>query len=674
MKFVYPDFLFALLALAIPILIHLFNFKKFKRVEFSNVAFLQEIKQESKSKSKLKEWLILLSRLLAITFLVLAFAQPYIPVSEKQSISGDKAVSIYIDNSFSMNGTGNEGRLLDMAKQYVYKIIDSYPAGQKFQLITSDLSGNTHRSFSKESVEEQLAKLEDSPNSLLIDEVIAKQEKWLLEKNVKAMDSYVISDFQRSSITDLNVKLDTTINYRWLKLEQTNTSNLFIDSVWLETPAIRINEDLEIKYRLKNTGKADLNGVKLSLNINGTTYGSTSANVPANATEEGIFAIIPTETGYYKAEIELEDFPIEYDNSWFFSFTIEPNTNVIILNERDSSTLLGNVYSTSKQFISKQFNYSKFNFSNLKTADVVVLNSLEKVSQGLSYELKSFAENGGVVCIIPNVNATTDYKDLFQLLELGATSSIDTTNRRTNSIKYNDPFYSDVFEKQDDRIDLPIVFNYLKWKTTQLDNSTQLLGLENGDPLLYKKQLGKGSVFVWASNTDKKNSSLADHSIFLLSLYKIGLAKTSSKPLSYSIQPNLSLTSNYSGPTEFLKLKNEKQEFIPEIRNVKTSLQIWPHENAKTAGFYDLLKNDSILDVFALNYPRTESDLNFWDNEALASATENYSNLSLLEDNFENFEFRLNELTSGVKYWKWMIALALLMLMIEILLIKLWRN
>jgi hypothetical protein len=196
MKFVYSDFLFALLALAIPILIHLFNFKKFKRIEFSNVAFLQEIKQESKSKSRLKEWLILLSRLLAITFLVLAFAQPYIPISEKQLISGDKGVSIYIDNSFSMNGTGNEGRLLDMAKQYVYKIIDSYPAGQKFQLITSDLSGNTHRSFSKESVEEQLAKLEDSPNSLLIDKVLEKQEQWLGEQNAEAMVSYVISDFQ----------------------------------------------------------------------------------------------------------------------------------------------------------------------------------------------------------------------------------------------------------------------------------------------------------------------------------------------------------------------------------------------------------------------------------------------------------------------------------------------
>ena len=674
MNFVYPDFLFALFALAIPIIIHLFNFKKFKRVEFSNVAFLKEIKQESKSKSRLKEWLILFSRLLAITFLVLAFAQPYIPVSEKQTISGDKAVSIYIDNSFSMNGTGNEGRLLDMAKQYVYKIIDSYPAGQKFQLITSDLGGNTYRSFSKETIEEQLAELDDSPNSLVIDEVLKKQENWLIEQNVKAMDSYVISDFQRSSMTNLNVVLDTSINYRWLKLEQTNTSNLFMDSVWIETPTVRINENLEIKYRLRNTGTADLNGVKVSLSINGSGYGSTIANIPANATQEGLFSITPTETGFYKAEIELIDYPIEYDNTLFFSFSIAPNTDVIILNNKDTSALLSKVYASSKQFRTQQMNYNQFNFSNLKTTDVIVLNALENVSQGLSYELKSFTENGGVVCIIPAINASTDYNDLFQQLELGSAPTIDTANRRTISIKYSDPFYADVFEKQDNRIDLPTVYNYITWKSTQLDYSTQLLGLENGDPLLIKKNLGKGSVFVWSSNTDKKNSSLADHSVFLLSLYKIGLAKTSSKPLSYSIQPNLSLTSNYSGPTEFLKLKNEKQEFIPEIRTLKTKLKIWPHENASSAGFYKLLQNDSILDVFALNYPRTESDLNFWETEDLTAAAESHSNLTLLDDNFENFEFRLNELTSGVKYWKWMIALALLMLMIEILLIKLWRN
>ena len=81
MNFLYPAFLFGLFSLAVPVIIHLFNFRKYKKVYFTNVRFLKELKQESESKSKLKNYLILASRLLALTCLVLAFAQPFIPAT-----------------------------------------------------------------------------------------------------------------------------------------------------------------------------------------------------------------------------------------------------------------------------------------------------------------------------------------------------------------------------------------------------------------------------------------------------------------------------------------------------------------------------------------------------------------------------------------------------------------
>src|SRR5687767_13764757 len=115
MRFLYPSFLFALLAIAIPIIIHLFNFRKFKKIYFPNVRFLKEVKLETQSKSRLKHLLVLASRILAITFLVLAFAQPYIPASEKEIIKGEQTISIYIDNSFSMAALGKNGTLLDEA-------------------------------------------------------------------------------------------------------------------------------------------------------------------------------------------------------------------------------------------------------------------------------------------------------------------------------------------------------------------------------------------------------------------------------------------------------------------------------------------------------------------------------------------------------------------------------
>ena len=112
MKFLYPQFLYALALVAIPIIIHLFNFRKFRTVYFSNVQFLKSVKEKTKSQSQLKHLLILLSRILAITALVLAFAQPYIPVDDSSQQAKKHAISIYIDNSFSMDAENEQGRLL----------------------------------------------------------------------------------------------------------------------------------------------------------------------------------------------------------------------------------------------------------------------------------------------------------------------------------------------------------------------------------------------------------------------------------------------------------------------------------------------------------------------------------------------------------------------------------
>src|SRR6187551_1622500 len=107
MLFTYPAFLFALSALSIPVIIHLFNFRRFKKIYFTNVRFLQEIKQDTRSRSRLKHLLILIARLLALAFLVFAFAQPFIPVSKSSNIAtGTKHVSIYVDNSYSMDAIG----------------------------------------------------------------------------------------------------------------------------------------------------------------------------------------------------------------------------------------------------------------------------------------------------------------------------------------------------------------------------------------------------------------------------------------------------------------------------------------------------------------------------------------------------------------------------------------
>ena len=193
MNFLFPTFLFGLSAIAIPIIIHLFNFRKYKKIYFTNVQFLKELKQESDSKSKLKEWIILLLRILAITCLVFAFAQPFIPSDKKVSL-GQKIVSVYVDNSFSMENINKKGTLLENAKQYATSIVNSYNSNDKFQLITNDFEGKHQRLLTKEEFLSQLEEVKISSSIKQINDVINRQQDFLRLNNCKNKHIFLLSD------------------------------------------------------------------------------------------------------------------------------------------------------------------------------------------------------------------------------------------------------------------------------------------------------------------------------------------------------------------------------------------------------------------------------------------------------------------------------------------------
>ena len=141
MYFLYPAFLFALLSLTIPVVIHLFNFRKYKKVYFSNVQFLKEVQERQASRRNLKERLILAARLLALLFLILAFARPYIPGAQNANAGKQQVISVFVDNSYSMETLNREGSLLDEAKRRAKEIASDYNINDRFQLVTQDFEG-----------------------------------------------------------------------------------------------------------------------------------------------------------------------------------------------------------------------------------------------------------------------------------------------------------------------------------------------------------------------------------------------------------------------------------------------------------------------------------------------------------------------------------------------------
>ena len=144
MQFLFPGFLFALATLAIPIIVHLFYFRRFKKIYFTNVSFLKEVKEETSNRRKLRNLLVLIMRCLAIALMVLAFAQPYIPTGNGIK-RGEKAVSVFVDNSFSMSALSKDAALLELAKKRAKDIISAFAPDDRFQVLTNDFEGRDQR-------------------------------------------------------------------------------------------------------------------------------------------------------------------------------------------------------------------------------------------------------------------------------------------------------------------------------------------------------------------------------------------------------------------------------------------------------------------------------------------------------------------------------------------------
>ena len=169
MNFQNPKLLYALLAIAIPIIIHLFNLQKNKKIYFSSIRFLKEIKQKKQQRSKLKNLLILLSRILAISFLIIAFAKPFIPI-KKENIKQN--IVVYVDNSLSMDIDFGNGNLLEIAKNNAKEIIKSYTDQHKFYVVSNNFSLPNNIEYSKKDIFLQIDKINPTYKQKRFEDII----------------------------------------------------------------------------------------------------------------------------------------------------------------------------------------------------------------------------------------------------------------------------------------------------------------------------------------------------------------------------------------------------------------------------------------------------------------------------------------------------------------------
>jgi hypothetical protein len=676
MSFVYPAFLAALISVAIPIIIHLFNFRRFKTVYFPDIRFLKQIKIEKQTQNRLKHLLVLACRILAIACLVLAFALPFLKNQSNGSEDSVKSISVFVDNSFSMEQVDENGTLFEGALLRANDILKAYGPADKFQVISEDFEAKHQHLLNKDAVQKELDALKISPSSQGLDKILKRQDQALSDGGALSKDIYILSDFQNHMLDKPLKGLDSNAHVFLVPLKANPASNVYIDSCWFATPITQPGTEAELKIRLVNNSKDNREAVPVKLSLNGVQKALTSVSIGAGQSSTSSLKFKVEKAGYYQAVIKITDFPVVYDDAFFFSFSVASKIKVLCVYEGFEPKSISALFKSDEGFSYQTQALGSIKYDELKNNDLVILHQLKQLSSGLIQEISSFAKSGHSVLVVPSQSIDLpSYNSLFSELQLPSFSAPDSTLTKVKSIEYQSLLYKYVFTTKDPNVDLPIIkFHYPAGAN---GSAEKLLGLANGDSYLLKASTSNS--YVLCSPLDERSGNLTKHALFVPTFYNIGLNSVHQNEPYQEISENNHfdlMPPTTKSETSVKVVGSQGFAFIPEQTTEDNKLRINIHGQIKKAGNYWVMNGTDTIGNISLNFSRNESDLNFVEEPQLKKWMEDagVKNFEIFQANTRNLTNSISELRHGSKLWKSFLFAALCLLLLEVLLLRFWKT
>ena len=641
MQFLHPEFFYALPALLIPILIHLFQLRKFKVQAFTNVALLQKIRFQTRKSSQLKKWLILLIRLLLIACIITAFSQPFL--SNKSIGKNNSETVIYLDNSFSMQATGSKGTLLNRAVQ---DVITGFDATEKIGVFTNIQS---YKSTSIKELKTELLSLKYSQNQLDLNTVILKGSSLFSDSKTSSKTLVIVSDFQQQE-DELRVALDSSIRIVLVPLKPINTANAYIESLVLE-PSLNSNYSLNVNGKTINTTR---DSISVTLYQDQKVIGKSILE----KTKDYKTSFLLPNTSELDGKISIEDSQITYDDTFYFNIPKVEKIGVLAIHENANSTFLERLYGGS-EFRFQNQNYKTLDYSQIKTQNLIILNGLTEISVVLKNTLETFMNSGGVVVMIPSKNGKLNtYNQLLALQTNHRLKPIQAQKKRITNIAFEHPILKDVFEAQVTNFQYPTVQYYYPLTTT----ANSVLSFEDQRPFLVQFK----ALYVFTSALETEASNFVNSPLIVPTFYNIGRSSLKTPPLYYWIgaENNFDIKVDLQ-KDRILKLANTDTEFIPLQTNFNNRVNITTKDDPNTPGHFSILNDRDTLTHVSYNYNRKESQLKYHDITKIKGVSIEES----LDATLKNVKIEANV----TWLWKWFIIFALLLLAFEMLILKYFK-
>lgn len=639
MQFKHPEILYFLFLLVIPILVHLFQLRRFKKEYFTNVQFLKELSIQTRKSSTIKKWLLLFTRLLLLSFLILAFAQPFFTAKESKKATNE--MYIILDNSYSMQAKGKKGELL---KRAVQDLLEHIPETQNFSLITNN---ETYWNTDIKAIQKDLQDLKYSATAFQLDNLIAKVNA---RKSAFNKDIIVITDAV-GLVTNQTKSFRKEDNVYFIIPEAEQKNNIAIDSVFIQQT---LDNFYEIGVKLAASGDG-FKEIPIALYNNNKLTAKTLVNFETNT--KTVNFTIPKED--FHGYVSISDKGLAYDNTYFFSISKPSKTNVISIGDVDKSNFLARIY-TNDEFDYTNYPLANLDYNLLEKQDAIVLNEIKEIPQALQTTLKSFVNKGGNLIVIPSKEGNLSTLNAF-LGNFGAIQLKEGTNaeKKVTKINFNHPVFSSVFEKKVDNFQFPSTKTSFVLNTS----SPAILSYDDQSAFLTSVANPLSSVYVFATPINKANSNFQNSPLIVPLFYNMAQNTMKTGVNAITIGDNFSfIVDALLAKDEILTIKNNTESFIPIQQLLNTKVKISFNDNPNEAGNFGIFNNKNLVQNISFNYSRTESNLALANPNAVA----NYKEIDDIETVFNTIQTDRTD----TQIWKWFVVLTLLFLVLELLIQK----
>lgn len=629
MSFLNPLVLLGLAAAAIPILIHLFHFRRPREVEYSSLTFLREVQATAMRRLRIREWLLLALRLLAIVCLVLAFAQPIFTSALGSGLGDEGATSraYVLDNSQSMTFRDEQGAYLDQAKAALVGLLDGAGPGDEHALIPT-ASPPGHIATLRRSaglVQDATLALEAQPGASPLTVALARAASVLEDAQNPRREIVVLSDLQESTLTDsvegeqfFAPTLPEDVDVALVPVGGREQANTAVTDVRPRSQILEPGQPIEMNVAVRRFGGEE-GPLGVRLILDGAPVGEVAAEFDVDDTTGVPFTVPARSRGWTSGEATIENDDAPWDDVRYFTFTIPPPARVVLVGGAGSRVdlvrLALEVAAESGSVVVQEMSEQELAVSELEETDAVVWVGPSDASPVAT--VSRFVEEGGGLLVFPS-ESTGPLNALMGVVGGGEVVAIEGESggesiAGTVDPDLEHPLFAGVFEEGGaTRLERIEVWRAARYEPAGLFESS-LIRLDNGAPFLQEIRHGEGAALFVATAPDPAWSDLPNRGLFVPLVYRsvawLAAGSEAAEGASVTVREAASIRVDDVRAEEPLRLVSPSGvEVTPPQRSVPGGVVLEVGSELTEAGVYVVMQGEEELRRVAVNESSDESN------------------------------------------------------------------